>query len=185
VVCNPCDDRRQHRRRQGRGVCPLPGGQDRDPERGDYYLTPDGEMAQAPGRWLANDDTLAALGIQPSEPVQGADFIAEANTICDPKYASFQALPPMEPTGIEPVTSCLQRRLDTSRLVAVVPRCLILRGFRDKAVLVRRGCFPHLLSSCLVPPDSCSAASWSRDLGSTRARDGLGSHFRTSAILVP
>jgi conjugative relaxase-like TrwC/TraI family protein len=46
------------------------------PERGDYYLTPDGEMAQAPGRWLANDDTLAALGIQPGEPVQGADFVA-------------------------------------------------------------------------------------------------------------
>lgn len=46
------------------------------PERGDYYLTPDGEMTQAPGRWFANDDTLAALGIQPGEPVQGADFIA-------------------------------------------------------------------------------------------------------------
>ncbi len=46
------------------------------PERGDYYLMPDGEMTQAPGRWLANDDTLAALGIQPGEPVQGADFIA-------------------------------------------------------------------------------------------------------------
>ena len=25
-----------------------------EPERGDYYLTPDGEMAQAPGRWLAD-----------------------------------------------------------------------------------------------------------------------------------
>lgn len=45
------------------------------PERGDYYLMPDGEMTQAPGRWLANDDTLAALGIQPGEPVQGADFM--------------------------------------------------------------------------------------------------------------
>jgi conjugative relaxase-like TrwC/TraI family protein len=46
------------------------------PERGDYYLTPDGEMTQAPGRWRANDTTLAALGIQPGEPVRGADFIA-------------------------------------------------------------------------------------------------------------
>jgi len=46
------------------------------PERGDYYLTPDGEMAQAPGRWLAEDETLAALGVQAGEPVHGADFIA-------------------------------------------------------------------------------------------------------------
>ncbi len=33
------------------------------PERGDYYLTPGGEPAQAPGRWLASPDTLAQLGI--------------------------------------------------------------------------------------------------------------------------
>ncbi len=46
------------------------------PERGDYYLTPDGEMAQAPGRWLAEEETLAALGVQAGEPVNGADFIA-------------------------------------------------------------------------------------------------------------
>ena len=46
------------------------------PERGDYYLTPDGEMAQAPGRWLAEEETLAALGVQAGEPVDGADFIA-------------------------------------------------------------------------------------------------------------
>jgi len=35
------------------------------PERGDYYLTPDGELAQAQGRWLASPDTLERLGIQP------------------------------------------------------------------------------------------------------------------------
>jgi conjugative relaxase-like TrwC/TraI family protein len=46
------------------------------PERGDYYLTPDGEVAQAPGRWLADDPTLASLGIEPGAPVKGADFIA-------------------------------------------------------------------------------------------------------------
>jgi len=45
------------------------------PERGDYYLTPDGEPAQAPGRWLASPDTLARLGIE-GEAVEGADFIA-------------------------------------------------------------------------------------------------------------
>ena len=61
---------------KGGGYARYLEGKTVSPERGDYYLTPDGEMAQAPGRWLANDDTLAALGIQPGEPVQGADFIA-------------------------------------------------------------------------------------------------------------
>ena len=46
------------------------------PERGDYYLTPDGEMAQAPGRWLSDAGTLDRLGVQAGEPVDGADFIA-------------------------------------------------------------------------------------------------------------
>ena len=45
------------------------------PERGDYYLTPDGEMAQAPGRWLASPEILARLGIEGSA-VEGQDFIA-------------------------------------------------------------------------------------------------------------
>jgi conjugative relaxase-like TrwC/TraI family protein len=46
------------------------------PERGDYYLTPDGELTEAPGRWLSDPDTLARLGIDPDAPVAGADFIA-------------------------------------------------------------------------------------------------------------
>ena len=45
------------------------------PERGDYYLTPDGEPTQAPGRWLASPDTLARLGIE-GETVDGPEFIA-------------------------------------------------------------------------------------------------------------
>src|SRR5271167_1594034 len=45
------------------------------PERGDYYLTPDGEPTQAPGRWLASADTLARLGIE-GQSVEGKDFIA-------------------------------------------------------------------------------------------------------------
>ena len=45
------------------------------PERGDYYLTPDGEMTQAPGQWLASRETLARLGIEGSA-VEGQDFIA-------------------------------------------------------------------------------------------------------------
>ncbi len=47
-----------------------------EPERGDYYLTPDGEMAQASGRWLADAETLERLGVQAGELVDGADFIA-------------------------------------------------------------------------------------------------------------
>jgi conjugative relaxase-like TrwC/TraI family protein len=46
------------------------------PERGDYYLTPDGELTQAPGRWLADTETLERLGIEAGGPVDGADFIA-------------------------------------------------------------------------------------------------------------
>lgn len=46
-----------------------------DPEQGDYYLSPTGEPAQAPGKWLARADTLADLGID-GEPVDGPDFIA-------------------------------------------------------------------------------------------------------------
>jgi conjugative relaxase-like TrwC/TraI family protein len=49
------------------------------PERGDYYLTPDGEMTQAPGRWLADPETLARLGVEAGEPVKGSDFIALMN----------------------------------------------------------------------------------------------------------
>jgi conjugative relaxase-like TrwC/TraI family protein len=45
------------------------------PERGDYYLSPDGEMTQAPGRWLASPDTLARLGIE-GTTVEGREFIA-------------------------------------------------------------------------------------------------------------
>ena len=47
-----------------------------EPERGDYYLTPDGEITQAPGRWLADAETLERLGVHAGEPVDGADFIA-------------------------------------------------------------------------------------------------------------
>ena len=46
------------------------------PERGDYYLTPTGEAAEAPGRWLASEETLAMLGVMSDQPIVGADFIA-------------------------------------------------------------------------------------------------------------
>ncbi|MGP0037959.1 MAG: MobF family relaxase, partial [Solirubrobacteraceae bacterium] len=46
------------------------------PERGDYYLTPGGELAEAPGSWLSGPDTLARLGVDAAAPVDGGDFIA-------------------------------------------------------------------------------------------------------------
>jgi conjugative relaxase-like TrwC/TraI family protein len=46
------------------------------PEQGDYYLTPDGELTEAPGRWLSDPETLARLGIDPDAPAVGEDFIA-------------------------------------------------------------------------------------------------------------
>ena len=46
-----------------------------EPERGDYYLNPTGEPVQAPGRWLADEDSLRMLGITPSEPVVAGDFM--------------------------------------------------------------------------------------------------------------
>ena len=44
-------------------------------ERGDYYLSPEGEPVQAPGRWLASPETLAHLGIE-GRSVEGPEFIA-------------------------------------------------------------------------------------------------------------
>lgn len=45
------------------------------PERGDYYLSPDGELTQAPGRWLLSPDTRERLGIS-GETVDGKAFVA-------------------------------------------------------------------------------------------------------------
>jgi hypothetical protein len=60
---------------KGGGYARYLEGKTLQPERGDYYLTPGGEIAQAPGRWLASADTLAQLGIEGSI-VDGPDFIA-------------------------------------------------------------------------------------------------------------
>jgi conjugative relaxase-like TrwC/TraI family protein len=45
------------------------------PDRGDYYLSPDGEPTQAPGRWLTPPSTQAWLGID-GHAVDGPDFVA-------------------------------------------------------------------------------------------------------------
>ena len=60
---------------KGGGYARYLEGKTVQPERGDYYLTPGGEPAEAPGRWLASADTLAQLGIEGSS-VNGPDFIA-------------------------------------------------------------------------------------------------------------
>jgi conjugative relaxase-like TrwC/TraI family protein len=46
------------------------------PERGDYYLTPDGEITQAAGRWLADPQTLERLGVQTDGPADGENFVS-------------------------------------------------------------------------------------------------------------
>lgn len=60
---------------KGGGYARYLEGKTVQPERGDYYLTPGGEPAQARGRWLASADTLAQLAIE-SSVVDGPDFIA-------------------------------------------------------------------------------------------------------------
>ena len=60
---------------KGGGYARYLEGKTVQPERGDYYLTPGGEPAQAPGRWLPSADMLAQLGIE-SRVVDGPDFIA-------------------------------------------------------------------------------------------------------------
>ncbi|MGP0101197.1 MAG: MobF family relaxase [Solirubrobacteraceae bacterium] len=60
---------------KGGGYARYLEGKTVQPERGDYYLTPGGEPAQASGRWLVSADTLAQLGIEGSV-VDGLDFIA-------------------------------------------------------------------------------------------------------------
>src|ERR1700684_2557526 len=46
------------------------------PERGDSYLTPDGELTQADGQWLADPQTLERLGVQTDRPADGEDFVS-------------------------------------------------------------------------------------------------------------
>jgi hypothetical protein len=76
VVSTRCDDRFQHRGRERRRLLArYLEGKTVAPERGDYYLAPGGEPAQAPGRWLVSADTLARLGIE-GGVVDGPDFIA-------------------------------------------------------------------------------------------------------------
>ncbi|HTQ67861.1 MAG TPA: MobF family relaxase, partial [Solirubrobacteraceae bacterium] len=45
------------------------------PERGDYYLAPDGSPTEAPGHWLSDAETLARVGVDGQQPVAGRDFI--------------------------------------------------------------------------------------------------------------
>ncbi len=49
-----------------------------------------------------------------SPAVLSAKLEYQSSTACPPKPAALQALLPMEPTGIEPVTSCLQSRRSPS-----------------------------------------------------------------------
>jgi hypothetical protein len=57
----------------------------------------------------------------------------------------------MEPTGIEPVTSCLQNLGPTSRLVAIGRQRPKSRCTRAPVVIVGGRRFPRLLDPCLIP----------------------------------
>jgi conjugative relaxase-like TrwC/TraI family protein len=46
------------------------------PERGDYYLRPDGSVTEAPGRWLSGPETLAGLGVSGAGPLEGPALVA-------------------------------------------------------------------------------------------------------------
>ena len=61
---------------RGAGYAQYLEGKTVAPERGDYYLTPDGELTEAPGQWLSDPETLARLGIDGSAPVDGPQFVA-------------------------------------------------------------------------------------------------------------
>ena len=60
---------------KGGGYARYLEGKTLEPEPGAYYLTPEGEPTQPPGRWLATPDTLARLGIE-GEAIEGEGFIA-------------------------------------------------------------------------------------------------------------
>ena len=47
-----------------------------EPERGDYYLRPDGSVTEAPGRWLSDAETLEGLGVSGAGPLEGPAFVA-------------------------------------------------------------------------------------------------------------
>ena len=61
---------------RGGGYARYLEGRTVEPERGDYYLQPGGQPTAAPGRWLADEETLARLGITSGVPVEAADFVA-------------------------------------------------------------------------------------------------------------
>jgi hypothetical protein len=61
---------------RGGGYARYLEGKTVETERGDYYLTPDGQLAEAPGRWFSEAETLERLGIDPDAPLDGSDFIA-------------------------------------------------------------------------------------------------------------
>jgi len=51
-------------------------GKTRAPQRGDYYLRPDGSVTEAPGRWLSDAETLERLGVTGAGPLEGPAFVA-------------------------------------------------------------------------------------------------------------
>jgi hypothetical protein len=67
------------------------------------------------------------------------------------EQSDYQAFLLVEPTGIEPVTSCLQIGRISWRLVAIGRQWPNLQGCRAVAVPVGGSCFPFVLGPYLIP----------------------------------
>jgi conjugative relaxase-like TrwC/TraI family protein len=59
-----------------RGYAEYLDGKTAAPQRGDYYLGPDGTPAEAPGRWLGDPAALARVGVAPGGELQPDDLRA-------------------------------------------------------------------------------------------------------------
>ena len=71
-----------------------------EPERGDYYLSPEGEPTQAPGQWLATPDALANSGSRAPRSTAGLIALMEGK---HPRLAGGFAVP--VPTAAAPAGS--------------------------------------------------------------------------------
>ncbi len=76
ALINPCDDRRSIGAAKGGGYARYLESKTVEPERGDYYLSPDGEPTQAPGQWLASPGHARAPRASRATTVEGRDFIS-------------------------------------------------------------------------------------------------------------
>jgi len=66
-----------------------------------------------------------------SPAVLSAETWYQSSITCRPKLTELQELPPVEPTGIEPVTSCLQNETAPQWISLVLPAHRHYPGLRQ------------------------------------------------------